>query len=97
MTISVTVRVYDNANWAAEDSDIIEYGTVRGYQRTIHDSEHLDVEVNDKGRVVAVWFRCARLPFEQVDVGYQRAKDMQAQWERLDKVALMAVTLRRKT
>lgn len=82
---------------AAWDRDIIEYGTVRGEQRTIHGSEHLDVEVDDKGRVVAVWFRCACLPFKQVQVGYQRAGDMKAQHEQVNKYGLMAVTMLRKT
>lgn len=81
----------------AQDPDIIEYGTIRGEQRTIHGSERLDVEVDDKGKVVAVWFRCACLPFHQVQVGYSRAADMRGSQEQVNKLALMAVTLRRKT
>ena len=34
---------------------------------TIHSTGHLDVEVFE-GKVVAVWFRCQMLPFEQADV-----------------------------
>lgn len=81
----------------AQDSDIIEYGTVRGEQNTIHASEHLDVEVNAHGHVVAVWFRCARLPFKQVQVDEPRASDMRGQREQVNKYGLMAVTMRRKT
>jgi hypothetical protein len=32
----------------------------------------LDVEVHD-GRVIAVWFGCQLLPFEQLDIGEERA------------------------
>jgi len=81
----------------AQDSDIIEYGTVRGEQRTIHASEHLDVEVDAEGDVVAVWFRCACLPFKQANVDWQRARSMRADRSQIDKLGLMAVTLRRKT
>ncbi|MGH9933231.1 MAG: hypothetical protein ACREA9_28950 [Pyrinomonadaceae bacterium] len=36
----------------------------------------LDVEVDCNGKVVAVWFRCCALPFEQHDVDVERAKEM---------------------
>lgn len=42
---------------------------------TIHSSGELDVETHN-GKVVAVWFRCATLPFKQVEVGNDRAKEM---------------------
>lgn len=42
---------------------------------TIHNTNHLDIETRN-GEVVAVWFRCATLPFEQVEVNEQRAKEM---------------------
>lgn len=42
---------------------------------TIHATEHLDVEVH-AGKVVAVWFRCQVLPFEQHDVDLRRAVEM---------------------
>jgi hypothetical protein len=34
------------------------------------------VEVDAAGKVVAVWFRCQMLPFEQVTVGERRAREM---------------------
>lgn len=43
---------------------------------TIHSSPALDVEVDPKGRVVAVWFRCQMLPFEVAHVDYARGADM---------------------
>jgi len=42
---------------------------------TIHDAAGLDVEVHE-GRVVSVWFRCQALPFAQVEVGAERAREM---------------------
>ncbi len=39
---------------------------IYGHDRTIHRSGHLDVETDDNGNVVAVWFRCLSLPFKQV-------------------------------
>ena len=42
---------------------------------TIHDNTALDVEVHD-GKVVAVWFRCATVPFKQHDVDERRVREM---------------------
>lgn len=47
-----------------------------GDDQTIHRTGHLDVEVDASGRVVAVWFRCSLVPFEQHDVGPDRAQEM---------------------
>jgi hypothetical protein len=43
---------------------------------TIHSSGYLDIEVFE-GKVVAVWFRCQLLPFEQTEVDGERAATMQ--------------------
>lgn len=51
---------------------VIHYGN----NRTIHGTNHLDVEVDKDGKVVAVWFRCMMLPFKQTNVGDDRADDM---------------------
>lgn len=45
---------------------------------TIHGTGHLDVEVDDAGQVVAVWFRCLMLPFKQTDVEPARAREMRS-------------------
>jgi hypothetical protein len=45
---------------------------------TIHGTQHLHVETNIEGDVVAVWFRCQPLPFEQVVVGLSRAREMRS-------------------
>jgi hypothetical protein len=42
------------------------------------DVTYLHVETDWGGTVVAVWFRCFRLPFVQVTVGNDRAKEMLA-------------------
>ncbi len=49
---------------------------IYGHDRTIHRTKYVDVEVDKDGRVVAVWFRCMVLPFEQSDVDYDRAAEM---------------------
>lgn len=54
---------------------MIEETRFYGGNGTIHDCDHLDVEVRD-GTVVAVWFRCAMLPFKQANVDKQRAAEM---------------------
>ena len=46
-----------------------------GHDRTIYRTTKLDVETKD-GKVVAVWFRCMALPFQQSEVGAERAEDM---------------------
>lgn len=51
-------------------------GRYYGDLGTVHDSDHLDVEIH-QGRVVAVWFRCQSLPYHQVDVDAHRAQAVQ--------------------
>ncbi len=46
-----------------------------GGKGTIHQTTEHAAGVRD-GKVVSVWFRCAPLPFKQVDVGAERAADM---------------------
>jgi hypothetical protein len=36
-----------------------------GGDGTIHQSGHVDVQLDRDGNVVAVWFRCAMLPFNE--------------------------------
>ena len=60
----------------AEINDVVAPARFYGDGGTIHDTGALDVEVDKKGNVVAVWFRCQMLPFRQEDVDKHRAKDM---------------------
>jgi len=45
-------------------------------RNTIHESNHVDVEIGPNGNVVSVWFRCMRVPFEAHNVDQHRANDM---------------------
>lgn len=36
-----------------------------GGDKTIHQTGHVDVQLNKHGQVVAVWFRCQMLPFKE--------------------------------
>lgn len=39
--------------------------TFYGGDGTWHQTGHVDVQLNKKGEVVAVWFRCRMLPFRE--------------------------------
>lgn len=47
-----------------------------GGNSTYHDTNHISVEVDEAGEVVAVWFRCMRLPFVQSSADTHRAHEM---------------------
>jgi hypothetical protein len=51
-------------------------GRYYGGEGTIHHTGYLDVETFH-GTVVAVWFRCQPLPFEQSEVDGERATEME--------------------
>ena len=60
---------------------MVENGILRGTivikdHGTIHQTTELDVEVDEKGKVVSVWFRCMALPFREIVVGENRAEEM---------------------
>lgn len=49
---------------SAPAADVHRYGSeADGSRNTIHGSTRLDIEVDELGRPVAVWFRCLNLPF----------------------------------
>ena len=62
-----------------------------GHTGTIHRTNHLNVEVNENGVVVAVWFRCMLLPFDQTVVGPKRSACMLEAQDETDKIKLLAV------
>lgn len=65
---------------------------IYGHNKTWHRTEHLDVEVDANGIVVSVWFRCIALPFQQTQVGHDRAVEMNSMYIRgTDKNRLLAV------
>jgi len=55
---------------------------IYGHDRTIHQTGEVNVEIGPDGKVVAVWFRCAMLPFTQHLADQARADDMQAAYAR---------------
>lgn len=65
---------------------------VYGFDKTIHRNEVLDVEVRH-GEVVAVWFRCQPLPFNQSNAAESRAKEMRSMYAEDQMPGLVAVTV----
>jgi len=49
---------------------------IYGHGKTIHRTGHVDVETDSNGNVVAVWYRCMMLPFEQHVVDENRSSSM---------------------
>ena len=45
--------------------------------KSIHKKDTLDVEVDENGKVVAVWFNCLALAFRQSNANVTRASDME--------------------
>lgn len=48
---------------------------------TIHSTSVVNVETDNAGNVVSVWFRCQPLPFDQRWVGPDRALEMVMMYE----------------
>lgn len=51
---------------------------------TIHNTSEINVELDENGKVVSVWYRCCLLPFSQRIVDSQRAKSMKEAYENND-------------
>jgi hypothetical protein len=66
-----------------------------GFGQTIHGTGHVDVEIDRNGDVVAVWFRCMPLPFEQSTADKQRASEMRRMYEHGQLPAIEAVVMER--
>ena len=65
---------------------------IYGNSGTIHRTNLLNIEVDKKGNVVSVWFRCCALPFDVTVVGKDRASDMHSMYEEVvNSVKLNAV------
>lgn len=69
---------------------------IYGYDKTIHGTTILNVEVDKKtGKVVSVWFRCMALPFDVREVGPERAKEMRRMTKEVNvKESIVAVDVR---
>lgn len=64
-----------------------------GWSDTIHSDKVINVETDDKGNVVAVWFRCQPLPFTQSNHGEQRAEEMRGMYENHPMPKILAIDL----
>lgn len=51
-----------------------------GHDKTIHPNTEVNVETDDNGNVVAVWFRCQPIAFTQSNRGEQRAQEMRSMY-----------------
>ena len=51
---------------------------IYGHNKTIHGTQKLNVEIDKRGGVVSVWFRCCPLAFTQTVVDESRAAEMRA-------------------
>jgi hypothetical protein len=52
-----------------------------GWDETVHAGGEVNVELDSKGNVVAVWFRCTPLAFTQSTADKARAEDMRRMYE----------------
>ena len=66
---------------------------VYGHNGTIHGTTDVNVELDKKGNVLSVWFRCQPLPFTQDVVGGQRAKELKSLYKGHKLPKIHAITL----
>lgn len=67
--------------------EIFHYGD----SNTIHSNSEVNVEINPKGQVIAVWFRCMRLPFTQTIVDGLRAEEMSKSYKEEPPMGIIAI------
>jgi len=67
-----------------------------GHDGTIHGTKHLDVETDSQGNVVAVWFRCQLLPFNQIRTPVNRSIEMEKAYASGNIPELRAVVVKDK-
>lgn len=91
---------YINLDAAARDGLVERYRAMQhpegtefyGSAGTVHGTTEVDVETY-KGRVIAVWFRCMRLPFKQETTDAERAAEMRRVGDQ--KIEVHGITYRR--
>jgi len=49
---------------------------IYGHNKTIHGTQKLNIEIDKRGGIVSVWFRCCALPFDVTVVDEDRAIEM---------------------
>lgn len=57
---------------------------IYGHNGTIHGTQMLNIETDEKGNVVSVWFRCMALPFNVTVVDRARADEMRKMSKRIN-------------
>jgi hypothetical protein len=73
--------MFNSLKWRLKQR-LAKPGRFYGGDGTIHHSGWLDVGTH-KGTVVSVWFRCQALPFNQTEVGADRAAEMESMYKRM--------------
>lgn len=58
---------------------------IYGNNGTVHGTEKLNIEVDRKGNILSVWFRCSTLPFDVTVVNKDRANEMRKHHEEAEK------------
>lgn len=66
---------------------------IYGHDRTWHRTTDVNVELDKRGRVVAVWFRCMPLPFTQQVADDDRVTEMDRMYAERPPLPLVAVEL----
>jgi hypothetical protein len=51
----------------------------------------VNIEIDEDGKVVAVWFRCITLPFDVTKVDFERAEEMVSMYKTNPPAGLLAV------
>jgi hypothetical protein len=58
---------------------------IYGHDGTIHGTQKLNIEIDKRGGIVYVWFRCTALPFDITVVDEDRAVEMAHMSDRINK------------
>ena len=66
---------------------------IYGYDETMHRTNFVDVETNEDGQVVAVWFRHMPVRFEQCLIGPARAEEMKKMYKNSKPPKLHAIVV----
>jgi hypothetical protein len=91
------LKNYENSGAKSKMNDEIKDPTdicYYGGDETIHSGGEVNVELDEFGKVVAVWFRCQPLQFTQTQVKRNRAHEMIKMYLNNQPPAIDALVLR---
>jgi hypothetical protein len=78
--------------WLRKKTRKIPLRDIYGFDRTIHRTGEVNVEIDDTtGEVVSVWYRCSMLPFTQDRIDEGRSKEMQRSYEEFEPKQIDAI------